>query len=64
MSQMDLRPGMRLRSKSNGAVVTVLKVHQDGAVEVRVSANGRTSTTNANYLAWQYRPVDESEQAS
>lgn len=64
MSQMDLRPGMRLRSKSNGAVVTVLEVHPDGAVKVRVGANGRESTTNANYLTWLYRPVDDSEQAS
>ncbi len=64
MSQLDLRPGMRLRSKSNGVIVTVLDVAGDGAVRVRVDASGRESTTNLNYLTWQYTPNDESEQAS
>lgn len=64
MSQLDLRPGMRLRSKSSGVVVTVVEVHADGAVKVRVEASGKESTTNLNYLTWQYQPVDDSEQAS
>lgn len=64
MSQMDLREGMRLRSKSNGAFVKVLDVAKDGAVKVLVEGSGRESTTNLNYLTWQYRPVEDSEQVS
>lgn len=64
MSQLDLRPGMRLRSKSNGAIVKVLDAAKDGAVKVLVEASGRESTTNLNYLTWQYCLVDDSEQAS